>query len=128
ELALPVPHPGKIFCVGLNFRDHAAEGGHDIPSYPALFMRGINMRGINSLTPHGRPLVRPFVSERFDYEAELMVVIGRKVRKACETDALSAVFGYTAFNDGSVRDYQRKGAQWTPGKNFDRTGSFGPAI
>lgn len=121
--ALPVANPGKIVCLGLNYADHAAEGGHDVPTYPALFMRGRT-----SLIAAGAPMIRPRCSERFDYEAELMVVIGRGGRHISEANALDAVFGYSLFNDGSVRDYQRKTTQWTAGKNFDGTGSFGPWI
>ena len=116
-----VPDPGKIICVGLNYADHAAEGGHDIPSYPALFMRGAN-----SLAAHGEALIRPQCSDKLDYEAELMIIIGRGGRHIKQADALDAVFAYTVFNDGSIRDYQRKSAQWTAGKNFDQTGPLGP--
>ncbi|MEM8636449.1 MAG: fumarylacetoacetate hydrolase family protein [Pseudomonadota bacterium] len=121
---LPVlPDPSKFICLGLNFTDHAAEGGFDIPSYPALFMRASS-----SLIADGAPLVRPRASNTFDYEAELGVVIGKKGRHISEADALDHVFGYTVFNDGSVREYQRKTHQWTAGKNFDGTGALGPAI
>ncbi len=121
---LPVVHnPAKVICVGLNYADHAKEGGHDVPTYPALFMRAAS-----SLAAHGQPLVRPRCSEQFDYEAELMIVIGKGGRYLRESEALDAVFGYTLFNDGSLRDYQRKGAQWTPGKNFDTTGPVGPWV
>ncbi len=121
---LPViPDPGKFVCLGLNFTDHAAEGGFDIPSYPALFLRAAS-----SLVADKEPLVRPVVSETFDYEAELAVVIGQRARHVTEEDALSHVFGYSIFNDASVREYQRKTHQWTAGKNFDGTGAFGPAL
>jgi 2-keto-4-pentenoate hydratase/2-oxohepta-3-ene-1,7-dioic acid hydratase in catechol pathway len=123
RFALPVSDAGKILCVGLNYLDHAREGGRAVPTYPALFIRTLQ-----SLVPAGSPLVRPIVSTSFDYEAELAVVIGRRCRHVSEANALEHVFGYTLFNDGTVRDYQRMSAQWTPGKNFDRTGSFGPAV
>tara|TARA_R110002020_G_scaffold20374_27_gene69632 strand:- start:4652 stop:5512 length:861 start_codon:yes stop_codon:yes gene_type:complete len=123
ERALPVARPPKIFCLGLNYVDHAKEGGHAVPDYPALFMRTIG-----SIVPHGTPMVRPLCSERFDYEAEFMAVIGKGGRHIAEADALDHVFGYTLFNDGSIRDYQRKTTQWTPGKNFDRSGSVGPDV
>lgn len=123
ERALPLAHPPKIFCLGLNYVDHAKEGGHAVPDYPALFMRTIG-----SIVPHGTPMVRPLCSERFDYEAEFMAVIGKGGRHISEADALDHVFGYTLFNDGSIRDYQRKTTQWTPGKNFDRSGSTGPDV
>ena len=121
--ALPVTAPGTIICLGLNYTDHIKEGGYDIPDYPALFMRGKN-----SIMASGSPMVRPTCSEKLDYEAELMIVIGKGGRHIAEADALDHVFGYTVFNDGSVRDYQRKTHQWTPGKNFDQTGAIGPYV
>jgi acylpyruvate hydrolase len=122
-LGLPVPEPGKIVCIGLNYVDHAKEGGNPIPDYPAVFLRTRS-----SLVAHGQPLVRPLCSDKFDYEAELAIVIGKPARNVSEADALSHVFGYASFNDGSLRDYQRKSTQWTMGKNFDGTGPFGPDI
>jgi 2-keto-4-pentenoate hydratase/2-oxohepta-3-ene-1,7-dioic acid hydratase in catechol pathway len=116
-----VPAPGKIICLGLNYADHAAEGGHKKPEYPSFFTR-VN----TSLAAHGEPLLRPRVSDRFDYEAELAVIIGKRARHLGAANALDVVAGYTCFNDGSLRDYQRKTAQWTIGKNFDRTGPLGP--
>lgn len=121
--ALPIARPGKVICLGLNYADHAREGGHEVPDYPALFMRGAT-----SLIPAGAPMVRPSCSERLDYEVELMVVVGKAGRHISEADALDHIFGYTVFNDGSVRDYQRKTHQWTPGKNFDATGPTGPVV
>uniref|UniRef100_UPI004048DB4D fumarylacetoacetate hydrolase family protein n=1 Tax=Yoonia sp. TaxID=2212373 RepID=UPI004048DB4D len=121
--ALPVARPGTIICLGLNYIDHIKEGGYDIPDYPALFMRGKN-----SIMAAGAPLVRPTCSDHLDYEAELMIVIGKGGRHITEARALDHVFGYTVFNDGSVRDYQRKTHQWTPGKNFDNTGAIGPFV
>jgi acylpyruvate hydrolase len=122
-LGLPVPEPGKIVCIGLNYVDHAKEGGNPIPDYPAVFLRTRS-----SLVAHGQPLVRPLCSDKFDYEAELAIVIGKPARNVSEADALHHVFGYACFNDGSLRDYQRKSTQWTMGKNFDGTGPFGPDI
>jgi acylpyruvate hydrolase len=116
-----VPAPGKIMCLGLNYADHAAEGGHKKPEYPSFFTR-VN----TSLAAPGEPLLRPRVSDRFDYEAELAVIIGKRARHLSAANALEVVAGYTCFNDGSLRDYQRKTAQWTIGKNFDRTGPLGP--
>ena len=121
--ALPVERPGKIICLGLNYVDHIKEGGYDIPVYPALFMRCNT-----SMIPAGAPMVRPSCSEQLDYEAELMVIIGRGGKHISEGDALDHIFGYTIFNDGSVREYQRKTHQWTPGKNFDATGPVGPVV
>jgi len=123
RLLPPVPAPGKIVCLGLNYADHAAEGGHARPDYPALFLRCAS-----SLVAHGDPIVRPRCSSRLDYEAELAVVIGRGGRHIRTEDALGHVAGYACFNDGSVRDYQTRTAQWTIGKNFDGTGAFGPAF
>lgn len=120
---LPVSRPGKIICLGLNYVDHIKEGGYDVPSYPALFMRATT-----SMIPAGAPMVRPSCSEQLDYEAELMVIIGKGGKHIAEADALDHVFGYTLFNDGSVREYQRKTHQWTPGKNFDGTGPVGPVV
>ncbi|GAA0775726.1 FAA hydrolase family protein [Roseibium denhamense] len=120
---LPIALPGKIICLGLNYVDHIKEGGYDIPDYPALFIRTNS-----SMIPAGAPMVRPTCSEQLDYEAELMVIIGKGGKHISEADALSHVFGYTLFNDGSVREYQRKTHQWTPGKNFDATGPVGPVI
>lgn len=121
--ALPIAAPGTIVCLGLNYVEHIKEGGYDIPDYPALFMRGRN-----SIMAAGAPMVRPACSEQLDYEAELMMIIGTGGRHIPEDKALSHVFGYTVFNDGSVRDYQRKTHQWTPGKNFDNTGAIGPVV
>jgi len=121
--ALPIERPGKFICVGLNYAAHAREGGHDIPEYPSLFVRWPS-----SLVAAEAPVIRPKVSDRFDYEAELTIVIGKGGRHINEAQALDHVFGYTMFNDVSVRDYQRKTAQWTPGKNFDGTGPLGPVV
>lgn len=121
--ALPLRSSGKIVCLGLNYVDHAKEGGYDVPDYPALFMRGMT-----SMLPAGAPIIRPRCSERLDYEVELMVIIGEGGRHIERSDALRHVFGYTAFNDASIRDYQRKTHQWTPGKNFDATGPIGPVV
>ena len=121
--ALPVAAPGTIICLGLNYTDHIKEGGYDIPDYPALFMRGRN-----SIMAAGAPMVRPTCSDKLDYEAELMFIVGKGGRHISEAEALDHVFGYTVFNDGSVRDYQRKTHQWTPGKNFDNTGAIGPIV
>ena len=123
-LAPLVPEPGKIICLGLNYFDHAKEGGRDKPEYPWFFFRGKS-----SLVAHGAPALLPKVSSKFDYEAELAVVIGRTVpRHVAKADALQYVFGYTCFNDMSVRDFQKRTPQWTIGKNFDATGGFGPVL
>lgn len=119
-----VPEPGKIICLGLNYHDHAKEGGREKPEYPWFFFRGKS-----SLLAHGEPGVVPRVSGKFDYEAELAVVIGTRVpRHVPQADALRHVFGYSCFNDMSVRDFQKRTPQWTIGKNFDATGAFGPLL
>ena len=119
--ALPVARPGKIICLGLNYAAHAAEGGNAAPEYPSFFLRGAS-----SLIAHGAPLLRPHASDQLDFEAELAVIIGRRARHLGASDALAAVAGYSCFNDGTLRDYQRRTTQWTIGKNFDGTGAFGP--
>jgi len=121
--ALPIARPPKFVCVGLNYAEHAKEGGHAMPTYPSFFLRVHT-----SLIPAGAPVVLPKCSIQLDYECELTVVIGRRGRHIPEDRALDHVFGYTLFNDVSVRDYQRKTSQWTPGKNFDATGPLGPHI
>jgi 2-keto-4-pentenoate hydratase/2-oxohepta-3-ene-1,7-dioic acid hydratase in catechol pathway len=118
-----VPRPGKIVCIGLNYVEHAKEGNNPIPDYPAVFFRGAT-----SLAAPGEALLRPKASEKFDYEAELVIVIGQKARHLTEENALACVAGYTCMNEGSIRDYQRKSTQWSMGKNFDRTGGLGPEI
>lgn len=121
--ALPIKRPGKVICVGLNYAAHAREGGHDLPEYPSLFVRWPS-----SLVAAEAPVILPKVCDQLDYEAELTIVIGKGGRHIAEVDALEHVFGYTMFNDVSVRAYQRKTAQWTPGKNFDGTGPLGPVV
>lgn len=116
-----IDQPGKIVCLGLNYADHAKEGGNARPEYPSFFMRGPS-----SLTAHLAPIMRPSVSDKLDYEAELAFIVGKKARNLTKENALDCVAGYSIFNDGSLRDYQRKTSQWTIGKNFDQTGAFGP--
>jgi 2-keto-4-pentenoate hydratase/2-oxohepta-3-ene-1,7-dioic acid hydratase in catechol pathway len=118
----PIPEPGKIVCIGLNYRAHAAEGGFKVPEFPSLFGRFTN-----TLVASGQPLVRPAHSGDFDYEGELAIVIGRGGRHIKADAALGHVFGYTCFNDGSVRDYQFKHSL-TTGKNHPSTGGLGPWI
>jgi len=121
KFALPVARPGKIVCLGLNYLEHAKEGGHQKPEFPSIFMRCLT-----SLTPHLAPIVRPAASETLDYEAELVAVVGRRIKHARLDDALACIAGYSCFNDGSIRKFQRRTSQWDMGKNFDRTGGFGP--
>lgn len=122
-LLAPVPRPGKVICIGLNYRAHAIEGGNAIPDYPAVFLRGVT-----SLADPDAEMVLPDCSDKLDFEAELAVVIGKPAFNVEAASALEYVAGYSCFNDGSVRDYQRKSTQWTMGKNFDRTGGFGPEL
>ncbi|NQU71114.1 MAG: fumarylacetoacetate hydrolase family protein [Rhodospirillales bacterium] len=119
----PIPNPGKIICVGLNYSDHAAEANLGIPTSAILFLR---VPG--SIVGHGQAIIRPKASKHFDYEAELMVVIGKKGRNIPKSRALDYVAGYSVGNEGSIRDFQMKASQWTLGKNFDNTGSWGPDL
>ena len=116
-----IDRPSKIVCLGLNYADHAAEGGHARPEYPSFFMRGPS-----SMVGHLEPMIRPKASDKFDFEAELAFVVGKAGRHLTAENALDHIAGYSVFNDGSLRDYQRKSTQWTIGKNFDATGAFGP--
>jgi 2-keto-4-pentenoate hydratase/2-oxohepta-3-ene-1,7-dioic acid hydratase in catechol pathway len=119
-LTPPVLSP-RIFCIGVNYRDHRNEMGHDDVPYPTIFVRFAT-----SLVGHGTPMVRPAASDRLDYEGELAVVIGRAGHHIERGHALEHVAGYACFDDGSVRDFQRHTSQFTAGKNFDRSGAFGP--
>jgi 2-keto-4-pentenoate hydratase/2-oxohepta-3-ene-1,7-dioic acid hydratase in catechol pathway len=119
---LPViTDPDKILCVGLNYDDHRQEGGHPEQQYPTFFTRFAN-----SQIAHGQPMIKPAVSDKLDYEAELAVVIGKAGRHIPTERAFEHVAGYAPYNDGSVRDWQRHTTQFTPGKNFVGTGGFGP--
>ena len=118
-----IQRPGKVICLGVNYIDHAKEGGNQIGDYPAVFLRCST-----SLLAHRAPLKVPSISDKLDFEAELAVVIGRAARHVSEQEALNCVFGYACFNDATLRDYQRKTSQWTVGKNFDATGAFGPCL
>jgi 2-keto-4-pentenoate hydratase/2-oxohepta-3-ene-1,7-dioic acid hydratase in catechol pathway len=119
--ALPIERPRKFICLGLNYADHVNESAYSTQAYPTLFMRAAT-----SLAAHEEPMVRPVSSVQLDYEAELAVIIGQTMRHVDAEQALAGVAGYACFNDGSVREYQRHTVQWTMGKNFDRTGGFGP--
>jgi 2-keto-4-pentenoate hydratase/2-oxohepta-3-ene-1,7-dioic acid hydratase in catechol pathway len=121
RLLPPVPVPPKILCVGLNYDDHLEESGLKKPAYPEIFARFAT-----SVIPHQEPIRRPSESIALDYEAELAVVIGKPGRRIPQEQALDHVAGYSLFNDASVRDFQLRTPQWTMGKNFDGTGSFGP--
>jgi 2-keto-4-pentenoate hydratase/2-oxohepta-3-ene-1,7-dioic acid hydratase in catechol pathway len=121
--ALPVAQPGKIVCLGLNYLDHVKEGPQrdNIPKHPSIFFRVQT-----SLAPHDAPLIRPRASEQLDYEAEMVAVVGKRARNLTMDDAVACIAGYSCFNEGSVREFQRHTTQWSMGKNFDRTGGFGP--
>ena len=121
ELLPPLPTPGKIICIGLNYADHSAESGFKLPDYPTVFGR-FN----SSLIGHGTAIVRPRLSEQLDYEGEFVAVIGQGGHDIPKARALDHVCAYSLFNDASIRDYQFKAPQWTVGKNFDGTGAFGP--
>jgi len=123
RLLAPIPRPPKILCIGLNYRSHAEEIGLAIPEYPIVFARYPG-----SLVAAEAPLVRPAASDNFDYETELVAVIGRGGRRIPRDRALAHIAGYTLCNEGSIRDYQFKTSQWTMGKNFDATGAIGPEI
>ncbi len=119
---LPViPNPDKIVCVGLNYHDHVKETGRDLTEKPAIFLR-LN----DSQVAHGQNMVRPLESHRLDYEGEIAVIIGKGGRRIQEADAWNHIAGYACYNDGSVRDWQNFTTQWIPGKNFFKTGGFGP--
>jgi len=120
---LPVARPGKIICLGLNYLEHVKEGSQrdNIPKFPTVFFRGIT-----SMVAHDSPIIRPSVSETLDYEAELILVIGKKAKHLTMKNAYDCIAGYSCGNEGSVREFQRKTTQWAMGKNFDATGGFGP--
>jgi 2-keto-4-pentenoate hydratase/2-oxohepta-3-ene-1,7-dioic acid hydratase in catechol pathway len=119
---LPViTNPGKIVCVGLNYQDHVVETRRDNTEQPAIFLRLPE-----SQVGHKQPIVRPRESKDLDYEAEIAVIIGKPGRRISQQDAWGHIAGYSCYNDGSVRDWQRHTIQWTAGKNFPRTGGFGP--
>jgi acylpyruvate hydrolase len=123
QYALPVGRPGKIICLGLNYLEHVKEGSQrdNIPKFPTIFMRGLT-----SMVPHAAPIIRPQASETLDYEAELILVVGKRAKHLTTANATSCIAGYSCGNEGSVREFQRKTTQWDMGKNFDRTGGFGP--
>jgi len=121
--AIPMAKVGKIICVGLNYADHAAESPYAKPEFPVFFLRVET-----GLIGHGAPIMRPMVSEQLDFEGEMVAVIGKGGRRIPQDRALDHVAAYSLFNDGSIRDWQFKGPQWTLGKNFDQTGPFGPFL
>lgn len=122
-LKAPIPRPGKIICIGLNYRDHAAESNMPIPEVPTVFSKYAN-----AVIGHGEPIVIPRVTDQIDYEGEMAFVIGRRARHVAEGEALSYVAGYMPFNDVSARDFQMRTSQWTIGKTFDTFAPMGPAL
>jgi 2-keto-4-pentenoate hydratase/2-oxohepta-3-ene-1,7-dioic acid hydratase in catechol pathway len=123
RLSAPIPRPGKIICIGLNYRDHAAESNVEVPAYPTVFAKYASC-----IIGPGEAIVIPRVTSQVDYEGELAVIIGRQARDIAEADALHYVAGYAPFNDVSARDYQMRTSQWTIGKTFDTFGPLGPAL
>jgi 2-keto-4-pentenoate hydratase/2-oxohepta-3-ene-1,7-dioic acid hydratase in catechol pathway len=123
DLALlpPIPNPGKIFCVGLNYADHVRETGRELTEKAAIFTRFAD-----SQVGHGEALVRPPESVRFDYEGEIAIVIGQGGRRIKEADAWNHIAGYSCYNEGSIRDWQNFTTQWIAGKNWWHSGAFGP--
>ena len=116
-----IPNPAKIICVGVNYASHIAEMGREPSEYPLLFTRFANTQ-----VGHNEPMLAPRESIKFDYEGELAVIIGKGGRKISENEAMSSIAGYSCYNDGSIRDWQRHTSQFTAGKNFVGTGGFGP--
>ena len=113
--------PPKVVCIGRNYAAHAIEGGALPPTYPEIFYRGST-----SLLAHNAPIIRPKCSDKLDFEAELVAIVGKTAKGVARDDGHDYVAGYTLFNDATLRDYQKKSTQWTIGKNFDNTGGFGP--
>ncbi|MBM3486826.1 MAG: fumarylacetoacetate hydrolase family protein [Alphaproteobacteria bacterium] len=119
---LPViGNPGKILMAGVNYHAHRAEMGRNDSTHPTIFARWPD-----SQVGHNQPMIRPRESDKFDYEGELAVVIGRRGHRIAKERALDYICGYACYNDGSIRDWQRHTSQWTPGKNWPGTGAFGP--
>ena len=123
EWRLPIPEPEKIYCVGQNYAAHITEMGYELPEYPSIFTRFPR-----TFVPHRGSMIMPSHSDHFDYEGEMTIVIGTEARHVSEADALNYVAGYTICNDGSVRDWQARGPQVAPGKNWEFSGMLGPWI
>jgi 2-keto-4-pentenoate hydratase/2-oxohepta-3-ene-1,7-dioic acid hydratase in catechol pathway len=121
QLLPVIPNPDKIFCVGLNYGEHVKETGREVTETPVIFLRLAD-----SQVAHGQDILRPPESHRLDYEAEIAIIIGKGGRRIAEKDAWDHIAGYSCYNDGSVRDWQVATSQWIPGKNFYKTGGFGP--
>jgi acylpyruvate hydrolase len=123
KLHAPIPKPGKILCIGLNYSDHAAESGQPLPDFPIVFAKYAN-----TVIAPSEAIILPRVTDQVDYEAELGFVIGKRGRYISEADALNYVVGYLPINDVSARDYQSRTSQWTMGKTFDTFAPMGPAL
>jgi acylpyruvate hydrolase len=123
KFGFPVARPGKIICLGLNYLDHVKEGPQrdNIPKYPSIFFRVQT-----SMVPHLQPIIRPRTSIQLDYEAEMVAIVGKTAKHLTMDNAVGCIAGYSCSNEGSVREFQRHTTQWGMGKNFDRTGGFGP--
>jgi len=123
KFGFPVARPGKIICLGLNYLDHVKEGPQrdNIPKYPSIFFRVQT-----SMVPHLQPIIRPRASIQLDYEAEMVAIVGKTAKHLTMDNAVGCIAGYSCSNEGSVREFQRHTTQWGMGKNFDRTGGFGP--
>jgi 2-keto-4-pentenoate hydratase/2-oxohepta-3-ene-1,7-dioic acid hydratase in catechol pathway len=123
KFALPVTRPRKIICLGLNYLDHVKEGPQkdNVPKFPSIFFRVLT-----SMVPHKQPIIRPLASIQLDYEAELVAIVGKRAKHLTLANAVSCLAGFSCANEGSVREFQRHTTQWGMGKNFDRTGGFGP--
>ncbi len=123
KFGLPVANPGKIICLGLNYLDHVKEGPQrdNIPKFPSVFFRVLT-----SMVPHLEPIIRPRELIQLDYEAEMVAIVGKRAKHLTKDNALDCIAGYSVANEGSVREFQRHTTQWGMGKNFDRTGAFGP--
>lgn len=122
RLLAPVPKPGKIIGIGLNYADHAAEGGREKPKYPMIFTKAVS-----AVIANGEAIQIPFVTEMVDFEGELAVVIGKRAKEVSSKEALNYVAGYTICNDVSGRDYQERSSP-TAGKSFDTFAPLGPTI
>lgn len=118
-----IPDPDKIICVGVNYRPHVEEMGRSVPDHPLLFVRFAG-----SVVGHRQALVKPQVSDHYDFEGEFAIVIGRRARHVARTDAFDCIAGYTCFMDGTLRDWQRHTTQYTAGKNFQASGALGPML
>jgi 2-keto-4-pentenoate hydratase/2-oxohepta-3-ene-1,7-dioic acid hydratase in catechol pathway len=121
---LPViPNPNKILCIGLNYEKHRIETKRDVAGHPTIFTRFADTQ-----VAHNQYLVKPNASDRFDFEGELAIIIGKGGRNIPKETAMNHIAGYSCYNDGSIRDWQRHTSQFTPGKNFPQTGAFGPFL